>query len=116
MKELLENLFMSSLDYYTSKGIDGISFDEWYEQNQSKIDDAVGECLKSIDEDLYECFLITKEIKKDTVGFKWFMRWYRIKDTTQITQITFGLDSTLYDDLKSIREEKDQMVEKGILK
>ena len=28
----------------------------------------------------------------------------------------FGLDSTLYDRLNSIREEKDQMVEKGILK
>lgn len=28
----------------------------------------------------------------------------------------FGLDSTLYDRLKSIREEKDQMVERGILK
>lgn len=28
----------------------------------------------------------------------------------------FGLNSTLYNDLKSIREEKDQMVERGILK
>ena len=114
MKELLESLWMEGWHSCDGAGSDTPDID--IEDYKEQINDAVGEYLKSIDEDLYECFLITKEIKKDTVGFKWFMRWYRIKDATPTTPEIFGLNSTLYDDLKSIREEKDQMIERGVLK
>ena len=110
MKDLLENLFMSSLDYYTSKGIDGISFNEWYEQNQSKIDDAVLNHIKDNYPTLYSAFVIAKLAKQYDIQV------VDSKDATPITPEIFGLNSTLYNDLKSIREEKDQMVERGVLK
>lgn len=72
MKELLEALWMEGWHSCNGAGSDApnINIEDYKEQ----IDDAISEYLKSIDEDLYECFLITKELKKDTVGFKWFMR------------------------------------------
>lgn len=91
MKELLELAYNDG--YARSWDENQVSFEQWYEQNQSKIDDAIEQHIKDNYPTLHSAFVIAKLAKQ-----------YAIEvvpksegNEQDITLATFGLDNNEHD-------------------
>jgi len=98
MKELLESFFNAGGEYSTDGMFDSTkspTFEQWYEQNESKIDDAVLNHIKDNYPTLYSAFVIAKLAKQYDIQV------VDSKDATPITPELFNIDpiQDMYSDM-----------------